>query len=95
MHRVVGVVHRALKVVLNQIVTLCMHGIPLLVWTGVDTHMTKVSTLLLLRQFLKEFADVFPTDLPSLSPNRDIEFGVDVESRKQPVSILPYHMDPT
>jgi hypothetical protein len=44
---------------------------------------------------VREFADVFPVDLPGLPPDRDIDFAIDVEPGTRPISIPPYHMAPT
>ncbi|XP_049390047.1 uncharacterized protein LOC125854509 [Solanum stenotomum] len=41
---------------------------------------------------VREFADVFPTDLPGLPPDRDIDFAIDLEPDTRPISILPYRM---
>ena len=39
-----------------------------------------------------EFLDVFLEDLPGLSPNRELEFGIELLSDSAPISILPYRM---
>ncbi|XP_070022955.1 uncharacterized protein [Nicotiana sylvestris] len=38
------------------------------------------------------FADVFPYDLPSMPPDRDIYFCIDLVPGAQPISIPPYRM---
>ena len=38
---------------------------------------------------VREFADVFPTDLPGLPPDRDIDFAIDLEPDTRPISIPP------
>ena len=43
---------------------------------------------------VREYADVFPTDLPSLPPERDIDFAIDLEPGTRPISIPPYRMAP-
>ena len=43
---------------------------------------------------VSEFSKVFPTDLPGLPPDRDIDFCIDVEPGTRPISIPPYHMAP-
>ena len=43
---------------------------------------------------VREFADVFPTDLPGLPPDRDIDFAIDLEPDTRPISIPPYRMAP-
>lgn len=44
---------------------------------------------------VREFMDVFPTDLPSVPPDCDINFTIDVELSIKPISIFPYRMAPT
>ncbi|XP_024024250.1 uncharacterized protein LOC112092389 [Morus notabilis] len=41
-----------------------------------------------------EFTDVFPEELPSLPPNREIEFCIDLVPGTTPISIPPYRMAP-
>ncbi|XP_070001867.1 uncharacterized protein [Nicotiana sylvestris] len=41
-----------------------------------------------------DFLDVFPTDLPGMSPDRDIDFSINLVPGTQPISIPPYHMEP-
>ncbi|XP_070032741.1 uncharacterized protein [Nicotiana tomentosiformis] len=41
-----------------------------------------------------EFSDVFPSDLPGMPPDRDIDFSIDLAPGTQPISIPPYHMAP-
>ncbi|XP_070007872.1 uncharacterized protein [Nicotiana sylvestris] len=43
---------------------------------------------------VREFADVFPSDLPDIPPDRDIDFCIDLAPGTQPVSIPPYRMAP-
>nr|XP_009791116.1 PREDICTED: uncharacterized protein LOC104238456 [Nicotiana sylvestris] len=43
---------------------------------------------------VREFADVFPEDLPGLPPTREIEFSIDLVPGTQPISIPPYCMAP-
>ena len=43
---------------------------------------------------VREFADVFPADLPGLPPDRDIDFSIEVEPGTKPISIPPYRMAP-
>ena len=44
---------------------------------------------------VSEFSEVFPTDLPGLPPDRDIDFCTNVEPGTRPISIPPYRMAPT
>ncbi|KAL5752232.1 hypothetical protein ACOSQ2_022739 [Xanthoceras sorbifolium] len=41
-----------------------------------------------------DFPDVFPEELPSLPPIREIEFAIDVIPGTTPISITPYRMAP-
>ena len=39
-----------------------------------------------------EFLDVFPDDLPGMSPDRDIEFIIELLPRTAPIAKRPYRM---
>ena len=39
-----------------------------------------------------EFSDVFLNELPGLPPDREIEFGNELEAGTTPTSIAPYRM---
>ncbi|XP_070040805.1 uncharacterized protein [Nicotiana tomentosiformis] len=43
---------------------------------------------------VRDFPDVFPAYLLGMLPNRDIDFGIDLLSGTQPISIGPYRMAP-
>ena len=43
---------------------------------------------------VREFGDVFLKELPRLSPEREIEFNVELLSGTSPISIAPYRMAP-
>ncbi|XP_070009709.1 uncharacterized protein [Nicotiana sylvestris] len=43
---------------------------------------------------VREFADVFPFDLPGMPPDRDIDFCINLALGSQPISIPPYRMAP-
>ncbi|KAL3356352.1 hypothetical protein AABB24_017164 [Solanum stoloniferum] len=43
---------------------------------------------------VRDFLDMFPTNLPGLPPERDIDFLIDLESGTRPISIPPYQMAP-
>ncbi|KAH0784229.1 hypothetical protein KY290_003827 [Solanum tuberosum] len=43
---------------------------------------------------VKDFLEVFPDDLPRIPPEREINFGIDLLSDIQPISIPPYRMAP-
>ncbi|KAH0702090.1 hypothetical protein KY285_016368 [Solanum tuberosum] len=43
---------------------------------------------------VSEFSEVFPSDLPGMPPDRDIDFCIDLEPGTLPISILPYRMAP-
>ena len=37
---------------------------------------------------VQEFLDVFPSDLPGVPPDRDIDFAIDLEPDTKPISYL-------
>jgi hypothetical protein len=39
---------------------------------------------------VQEFLDVFPDDLPGMSPKRDIEFKIELQPGTTPVAKSPY-----
>ncbi|XP_070045660.1 uncharacterized protein [Nicotiana tomentosiformis] len=43
---------------------------------------------------VRQFPEVFPDDLPGLSPERIIDFGIDLIPGTQPIFIPPYRMAP-
>ncbi|GJQ96448.1 putative reverse transcriptase domain-containing protein [Tanacetum coccineum] len=43
---------------------------------------------------VREFADVFPDELPGLPPAREIEFGIELIPSAEPISKAPYRMAP-
>ncbi|XP_070026438.1 uncharacterized protein [Nicotiana sylvestris] len=43
---------------------------------------------------VREFADVFPSNLPGTPPDRNIDFCIDLAPSTQPISIPPYRMAP-
>ena len=43
---------------------------------------------------IKEFEDVFPEDLTSLPPNRELEFSIDLLLRTNLISMASYRMIP-
>jgi len=44
---------------------------------------------------VREFSDVFPSDLPGMPPDRDIDFCIDLDPGTHPISIPSYRMAPT
>jgi hypothetical protein len=44
---------------------------------------------------VNEYPDVFPDDITSLPPEREIEFSIDLVPGAEPVSVAPYRMSPT
>jgi hypothetical protein len=44
---------------------------------------------------VREFGDVFPDELPGLSPRRDVDFSIELESGMKPISKAPYRMAAT
>ncbi|XP_070018094.1 uncharacterized protein [Nicotiana sylvestris] len=45
-------------------------------------------------QVVREFLEVFPDDIPGLSPERIVDFGINLTPGTQPISIPPYRMAP-
>ncbi|KAK2423579.1 putative mitochondrial protein [Trifolium repens] len=43
---------------------------------------------------VNEYTDVFPEDVMSLPPEREIEFSIDLVPGSQPISVAPYRMSP-
>ncbi|PHU07163.1 hypothetical protein BC332_23652 [Capsicum chinense] len=43
---------------------------------------------------VNEYSDIFPEDLPEISPEKEIDFGIDLLPNTQPISIPPYRMTP-
>jgi len=43
---------------------------------------------------VNEYLNVFPSDITSLPPEREVEFSIDLIPRAEPVSIAPYIMSP-
>ena len=41
---------------------------------------------------VKEFADVFPEELPRMSPDGELEFTIDLKPRTEPIARTPYRM---
>jgi hypothetical protein len=41
---------------------------------------------------VNEFLDVFPDELPGMSPDRDIEFLIELLPRTTPIAKRPYRM---
>ncbi|XP_019258040.1 PREDICTED: uncharacterized protein LOC109236325, partial [Nicotiana attenuata] len=77
-----------------------MPGSPRLEWKGflaylayvrdVTAESPAIDSVLVIR----EFADVSPSDLPGMPPDRDIDFCIDLAPGTQPISIPPYRMAP-
>jgi hypothetical protein len=43
---------------------------------------------------VREFADVFPKELPGMPPDRDVEFVIELQPGTAPISKRPYRMPP-
>ena len=43
---------------------------------------------------VKDFPEVLPDDLTKILLKREIDFGIDLMSDTQPISVLLYRMDP-
>jgi len=44
---------------------------------------------------VQNFPEVFPNDIPSLPPNREIDFSIDMMHGVGPISMAPYRMSPS
>ena len=44
---------------------------------------------------VRDFADVFPDEVPGLPPQRDIDFAIELEPGTRPISRAPYRMAPS
>jgi hypothetical protein len=40
----------------------------------------------------REFADVFPKELPGMPSERELEFTIDLKPRTEPIARIPYRM---
>jgi hypothetical protein len=52
------------------------------------------TTLLAKIPVVCEFPDVFPDELPGISPDRDVEFAIELIPGTTPISRRPYRMPP-
>jgi hypothetical protein len=43
---------------------------------------------------VREFADVFPDELPGMPPDRDVEFVIELQPGTAPISKRPYRRPP-
>lgn len=41
---------------------------------------------------LRQYADVFPSEIPGMPPKHDIDFQIDLVPRVEPISRAPYRM---
>jgi hypothetical protein len=41
---------------------------------------------------VREFADVFPEELPGLPPERELDFTIDLKPGTKPIVRMPYRM---
>ncbi|XP_059290318.1 uncharacterized protein LOC132043882 [Lycium ferocissimum] len=76
--------HYAILDYRSKTVTFAMPGTPRLEWKDTPS----INSVPVVR----EFADVFPTDLQSMPPDRNIDFQIDLDLGTRPISIPPYRM---
>ena len=71
---------------------LLMHGCQGFLATIIDKKgvETKIENIAVIR----EYPDVFSEDLPSLPPDRKVEFSIDLLLGISPISKAPYRMSP-
>ena len=43
---------------------------------------------------MREYPDVFPDELPGLSPLKEVDFSIELEPGTAPISRAPYRMAP-
>ena len=71
-----------------------------MVWKGCEAYLAYVIDTVKVRPSVSDiptvsdFPDVFPEELPGLSPHREIEFAIDIVPGATPASITPYIMAP-
>ena len=76
----------------NQVVTsLKEDGQVYMIMSSLEVE-TKVSMCDL--PVVREFPEVFPEDISSLPPEREIEFSIDLVPGAGPISLAPYRMSP-
>ena len=63
-------------------------------WVSIEYHGYKEETKLTDACVVYRFPDVFPEELPGLSPDREIEFEIELLPRIAPLSKAPYRMAP-
>ena len=56
-----------------------------------DSEIPLIKSVHVVREFLK----MIPSDLPGISPEREIDFGIIFLPNTNPISIPPYQMDPS
>ncbi|XP_070005628.1 uncharacterized protein [Nicotiana sylvestris] len=64
----------------------------ILAWIAYVRDTTAESPMIDSVPVVREFADVFPSDLPGMPPDCDIDFYIDLAPGTQPISIPPYCM---
>ncbi|GJY50962.1 retrotransposon protein, putative, ty3-gypsy subclass [Tanacetum coccineum] len=73
--------------------TLISHGCQGFLASVMDTSLEEFSNIENL-SVVREFADVFPDELPGLPPAREIEFGIELIPGAETISKAPYRMAP-
>ncbi|XP_028119520.1 uncharacterized protein LOC114317028 [Camellia sinensis] len=68
-----------------------------------DQLASKIASLILneegqeeleLPRVVREYADIFPTELPGLPPTQKVDFSIELQPRTTPISMAPYRMAP-
>ncbi|XP_070023181.1 uncharacterized protein [Nicotiana sylvestris] len=71
-------------------VTLAIPELPRLEWKGLSIESPAIDSM----PEVQKFADVFPSNLPGMPPDRDIDFCINLAPGTQPISSPPYRMAP-
>ena len=63
-------------------------------WLASITLEDEVRPDLDLPRVVYEYADVFPDELPGLTPHMDVDFGIKLHPGTSPISMTPHRMAP-
>ncbi|KAI3669068.1 hypothetical protein L6452_40289 [Arctium lappa] len=81
--------------VLNQAEILCAKKLIRISVTGEDAVLVRKKKKLEEVRVVSDYPDVFPDDLPGLTPDRQVEFRIDLVPRAASIARAPYRLDST